>query len=685
MNNIIQDPLTITFCAIILIGAFIFGVQLWLSTRKLITQLNNVNSELQQCKAINEFDEDGEIIDRTWSDSALTIAYQNRDKMHNQIIAAECLKAPWNAYKRSMQIPGENFELKEKQAPALRNTMQVNSLFNMENIVESQINVRLMTSVPNMLTGLGLLFTFVGLVIGIAGASSGLSSADSEAARQSLYPLLSGASIAFTTSIVGIICSMAFNIFEKNRFFQLEREVKKFSDYLATHIEFIDSDKLAAMQLEAIEGQTKALNDFQVDQQRITDETIRRVSEEFRETLLDNAGSEIEELADLIAEMNKSMGENLSSFTDNQVKAAKATEELTQTLQTSIVNITEKLKDSSDAMGEREEQRVSRIVSTFETVCNDMSQVMTETTSAINGREEERVNRIINSFEIASNDISKVITNSTTEIEEQLYAQSRISLDNIKQASEWYGKTMADSAQLLDNIPERITLASEQSVQNSSQQLQALMAELLPETVAQVSNSLGQQVNSLMSQVTVAESNLANILQQFPDVAVQLGKLNQELVGNAQVIGRLHESTKSSLSNFVDTSQSLNESVTHMAEANTFSAELAKNYMVLLKDIQGSAKDASESNKTAQQTSVNLKHALKEHSHVSQSIKAALDSSLSQLHRGLSDYADLTNKHMSSLDHDASKVSSHLVEAIKEVDILVKDIARVSSKMSNVA
>jgi hypothetical protein len=127
---------------------------------------------------------------------------------------------------------------------------------------------------------------------------------------------------------------MIFSIIEKNRFFKLENEVKQFSSYLATHIEFIDSDKLAAMQLTAIEAQTKALANFQVDQQRITDETIRCVSEEFRETLLDNAGSEIKELAALISEMNQSMGSNLVSFTENQIKVGNATEELTNTLQT---------------------------------------------------------------------------------------------------------------------------------------------------------------------------------------------------------------------------------------------------------------------------------------------------------------------------------------------------------------
>lgn len=652
MINIILDPLTIYFCSFILLGAVISAFTLWLSTRKLITQLQAANTELKQYKPINEFDDNGDLIEQPWNSSPLTIAYQNREKMHSKISTIECLKSTWESYQRSMQLPGVNFELKPSQAPTLRNTMQVSNVFNMENIVEPQINLRLFTSIPNLLTGLGLLFTFVGLVIGIGNASLGLSSADIDSAKQSLNPLLTGASIAFTTSIVGIICSMIFSMFEKSRFFKLEKEVKKFSDYLASHIEFIDSDKLAAMQLEAIETQTKALANFQFDQQRITDETIKRVSKEFRDTLLDKAGSEIKDLAELISEMNKSMSVNLCSFTENQIKVGKATEQLTKAMQTSMLSVTKQFSDSADEMGAREEVRINRIISTFET---------------------------------AGNNVSRVISSSTAEIEENLFVQSRVTIDNMSQASELYRQTMNSSVELLANIPERITNATEQSIKQSAMQLQGLMEQLLPDIVAKVSESLGQQVDSFMSQISDAESHLAVMLEEFPSVVEQLGKLNKELVGNAQVIGKLHDVTKKSLTTFNKTSDSLTESVSNMTEANHSSAEVAKTYQELLKGIQEAAKNASDFSQSSAQTAVKLKQALSEHSNLGDGIKSAIEASMNQLHLGLGEYASLTNKHMSALDHDASKVSGHLVEAIKEIDLLVKDIAKTNTRLSGAA
>ncbi|MBB1441112.1 hypothetical protein H5202_21175, partial [Shewanella sp. SG41-4] len=235
------------------------------------------------------------------------------------------------------------------------------------------------------------------------------------------------------------------------------------------------------------------------------------------------------------------------------------------------------------------------------------------------------------------------------------------------------------------NIPERITNATEQSIKQSAMQLQGLMEQLLPDIVAKVSDSLGQQVDSFMSQISDAESHLAVMLEEFPSVVEQLGKLNKELVGNAQVIGKLHDVTKKSLTTFNKTSDSLTESVSNMTEANQSSAEVAKTYQELLKGIQDAAKNASDFSQSSAQTAVKLKQALSEHSNLGDGIKSAIEASMNQLHLGLGEYASLTNKHMSALDHDASKVSGHLVEAIKEIDLLVKDIAKTNTRLSGAA
>lgn len=77
-----------------------------------------------------------------------------------------------------------------------------------EDMVSIKIWRSAVNQVPETLTGIGILGTFVGLIIGIGGI--GFSSV--AAAITSLQTLINGIEIAFYTSIVGLILSICFNL-----------------------------------------------------------------------------------------------------------------------------------------------------------------------------------------------------------------------------------------------------------------------------------------------------------------------------------------------------------------------------------------------------------------------------------------------------------------------------------------
>src|SRR5690606_7420224 len=64
-----------------------------------------------------------------------------------------------------------------------------------------------------ILTGLGVLGTFIGLAMGISGLD--LSSKNIENLDQSIAPLIKGCSTAFVTSVWGVACSIGFTLIEK--------------------------------------------------------------------------------------------------------------------------------------------------------------------------------------------------------------------------------------------------------------------------------------------------------------------------------------------------------------------------------------------------------------------------------------------------------------------------------------
>ncbi|MEZ9835349.1 hypothetical protein AB4341_17660 [Vibrio breoganii] len=625
MATIFQDPLTLTFSALIVFGALIAAVMLQGVTRKLIKQLEGVNAELNNLKPQVEYDDDGNEVEQEWESNSATIAYQNYGKMQSVIKGAKYLAPAWGAYKRSMQLPGKDYTLKSNQAPALRNTLQVNSVFNMETVVEPYVNIRQFTSIPNMLTGAGLLFTFVGLMIGINEASVGLSSSDIDAAKESLNPLLSGASIAFTTSVVGIVCSMIFSLYEKARFHKLEGKVKEFSDYLASHIEFIDSDKLAAMQLEATQAQTKALSDFQVDQQRITDETIRRVSKEFRETLLESAGKEIEQMGEVLEQVNANLLANIERFSSAQDKTLQTTAKLASNLDSSVTSLTQQLATSVEEMSAREKDVVAHV-------------------------------------------------------EEKISAMTSAVQTQVVEVSENYKATMSQTAQEFGKIPQSLTVLSEEHMNKSLQQYQALTDEMLPQMIDKVATSLSEQVSELTEQMRGAESAVADSLAQLPAVVDGFGIMNSELIGNIQVVNQLNEASKNSLMSFTQVISSLEAASGQFVEANQQTNVTIEQFRDLIEQVKSSAVESGESNQAIASATVQLKSLIESQSGFASEMESSLANVLEKLQQGLVQYVAHTNNEIQQMDSQFAEVAGNIVDATSEIGALVRDLSSAEYK-----
>lgn len=101
----------------------------------------------------------------------------------------------------------------------------IEDVFN-ENMVTIKTWRGIINQIPETLTGIGILGTFVGLIIGVGGI--GFSSV--AAAITSLQVLINGIEIAFYTSIVGIILSICFNLSYKYFWNTVVRDLFLFAD-----------------------------------------------------------------------------------------------------------------------------------------------------------------------------------------------------------------------------------------------------------------------------------------------------------------------------------------------------------------------------------------------------------------------------------------------------------------------
>jgi hypothetical protein len=87
--------------------------------------------------------------------------------------------------------------------------------FNLRMLEQAGVRLRWFMSLPNDFVGLGLVFTFLGLVAGLYFASRSMMSADLKTARDALVQLLHAATFKFLTSITGIGMSLLISVIQR--------------------------------------------------------------------------------------------------------------------------------------------------------------------------------------------------------------------------------------------------------------------------------------------------------------------------------------------------------------------------------------------------------------------------------------------------------------------------------------
>ncbi|WP_044563801.1 hypothetical protein [Azospirillum sp. B4] len=91
-------------------------------------------------------------------------------------------------------------------------TIRPQEYFSMEAMESRGLDFRFYVALPNYFVGVGLMFTFLGLVAGLYFASKGLQMGDLAEARQALGQLLAASTMKFVSSVVGIGASLVTSV-----------------------------------------------------------------------------------------------------------------------------------------------------------------------------------------------------------------------------------------------------------------------------------------------------------------------------------------------------------------------------------------------------------------------------------------------------------------------------------------
>lgn len=286
MEKVIGLTFNDFFCVGIILFALISYRKLHVKPKKIMEDLKNSTKMISELKG--SFKE------------KLNEIYL-KDAMFNE----EVVETQWQDYKDSIS------EIEESDKDVI---YEIDRYFSQVNLIELPGKRKIAEIIPGILTALGILGTFLGLLAGV----NGLDTASAEALRGSIGLLLGAMSVAFSSSITGIITSLFWSYFDRRLFKDSLEALSDFNDVFNRQFPSSTRDSVLGRIEELQKEQTGILKTLGSD-------VAMQISKAFEETINTNIMPAVDSISGVIKDFASVATENqtdgLNKVVDNFLEA----------------------------------------------------------------------------------------------------------------------------------------------------------------------------------------------------------------------------------------------------------------------------------------------------------------------------------------------------------------------------
>lgn len=216
---------------------------------------------------------------------------------------------------KNMQGPWRRFLVNAEQLDARGINCNVEDYVNDDTVIYSVGHAQLAEAVPGLLTSLGILGTFIGLMQGLGG----LDVSDAAKTMESIPQMIGGMTYAFTTSIAGISCSLIFNMFNRMAHGSATRSIDDFNDAfseivmqkpLETHVQMILQQEDRTALLRHISGDMA--NRVSEGIVNSVEKTLTPVAQQMNQFILGQTQAQIEGVHGIVESFVEQMNQSLN-------------------------------------------------------------------------------------------------------------------------------------------------------------------------------------------------------------------------------------------------------------------------------------------------------------------------------------------------------------------------------------
>jgi len=438
----------------------------------------------------------------------------------------------WAEYTENLVFPES-----DDNESIIRNSKQSSEYFNEYSLIVPNIKISFVNIIPNLLTGFGILGTFVGLAAGIFLASASMTASDMEVVKSGLSSLLGGASLAFLTSIAGLLSSMIFTVSKQilisivqqrielwtqeidkhvqlitvekiagrlqNELETQTLQLKTFNTDLATSIANALDEKIAGRLLPGIEKMTETLEGIRSDRGNSTEKLLESVVEEFKKSMSGAAGNQFNSMAETLQHLDTTIKHSVGILKTTPKHAEASTRMMTEGVQKVLEETTRTLKseitESIQVATQITKATSEEIVGSFRDTAKEAAGCIDDSLSSFK--------TIVDRFDESTNNISNILIKSGETI-------SRF--NNLGEQLSQTHQAVHDSLDSITKTSINLTSLAE-STANSFDANQEILA-----TVKQTAETISQSHTSL-------KRTWDDYQQRFESVDVSLQKVFTEI------------------------------------------------------------------------------------------------------------------------------------------------------------
>lgn len=533
----------------------------------------------------------------------------------------------------------------------LHNTLDASYFFNAASLANGITHSRMLAAVPGFLTALGVIGTFIGLQLGLSELNIG-NNTEIEEMKNGLAHVISGASIAFMTSVWGVFLSVVFNFIEK----VLERWARWRISNLQNRVDRLFPRLSAECQLQRI------AQDGEQTRESLQG-MAERIGEKMQESLLEatagiQAGLEsslekimapaINKLVDETSDGNQKALESLvetflAKFSEQGTQQGQAMNEASAKvndaidgLNTTMSAFINKLEASQNASGEREKELVSTIslqVSQLVDQSNEQKRILTEFV-------EQQLNGLSDQFNQRQAAAERREQEFSDSMSKQLTELIEITNNQNKQMS---GFIESQLSGLSNQFMEREKLSAERDQQRS-------------QTFIEQTNAMKAGTDTLLQRVN---DGFKTQLESADQIISQGKALQSSVESSVHASAQATESMKASAMELRSASENMNVFGSHIREAgNQLSGAVTS--------AVDSTKDLAQQNQLSSERMEKLREQLvsdiTEFNRVTENIQSLLNSA----NTTFTQMKDHQNAYLSGLNANVDELSKNMTKLLTD-------------------